>query len=82
MFENNELTQAQPRPYYREQLTRVLADKTTDFLWTQAIRQYRQQAMLRWVYRDVNGLCSLEELTDELSAFAEASILILAFLLY
>ena len=74
MFENNELTQAQPRPYYREQLTRVLADKTTDFLWTQAIRQYRQQAMLRWVYRDVNGLCSLEELTDELSAFAEASI--------
>jgi glutamine synthetase adenylyltransferase len=40
----------------------------------QSIRQYRQQAMLRWIYRDVNNLCTLAELTDELSEFAEASI--------
>jgi glutamate-ammonia-ligase adenylyltransferase len=74
MFEQGDLTQAHPRPYYHQQLTQLLANKTTDFLWMQAIRQFRQQAMLRWVYRDVNGLCSLEELTDELSEFAEASI--------
>jgi glutamate-ammonia-ligase adenylyltransferase len=40
----------------------------------QSIRQYRQQAMLRWIYRDVNNLCTLAELTDELSELAEASI--------
>lgn len=74
MFEQGDLTQAHPRPYYHQQLTQLLANKTTDLLWMQTIRQFRQQAMLRWVYRDVNGLCSLEELTDELSEFAEASI--------
>jgi glutamate-ammonia-ligase adenylyltransferase len=42
--------------------------------WMQSIRHYRQHMMLRWIYRDVNNLCSLEELTDELSEFAEASI--------
>ncbi|MCC6373509.1 MAG: bifunctional [glutamate--ammonia ligase]-adenylyl-L-tyrosine phosphorylase/[glutamate--ammonia-ligase] adenylyltransferase [Moraxellaceae bacterium] len=74
MYQQGDLTQAQPRPYYHQQLTKLLADKTTDFLWMQSIRQYRQQAMLRWVYRDVNNLCTLAELTDELSEFAEASI--------
>ncbi len=74
MYERGDLTQPQPRPYYRQHLASLLANQSTDFLWMQSIRQFRQQAMLRWVYRDVNGLCTLEELTDELSAFAEASI--------
>jgi glutamate-ammonia-ligase adenylyltransferase len=74
MFEQGDLAQAHPRPYYHQQITKLLADKTTDFLWMQSIRQYRQQAMLRWIYRDVNNLCTLAELTDELSELAEASI--------
>ena len=30
MFEQGELTQAHPRPYYHQQLTQRLANKTTD----------------------------------------------------
>lgn len=39
-----------------------------------ALRDYRQQAMLRWIYRDANGLVSVPELTRELSDFADAAI--------
>ncbi len=39
-----------------------------------ALRDYRQRAMLQWIYRDVNGLCSVPELTRELSDFADAAI--------
>ncbi|MBK6758521.1 MAG: hypothetical protein IPG70_13370 [Moraxellaceae bacterium] len=31
MYQQGDLTQAQPRPYYHQQLTKLLADKTTDF---------------------------------------------------
>ncbi|MDI1302419.1 MAG: bifunctional [glutamate--ammonia ligase]-adenylyl-L-tyrosine phosphorylase/[glutamate--ammonia-ligase] adenylyltransferase [bacterium] len=38
------------------------------------LRQRREQEMLRWIYRDVNNLCSVPELTRELSDFADAAI--------
>jgi hypothetical protein len=31
MFEQGDLAQAHPRPYYHQQITKLLADKTTDF---------------------------------------------------
>lgn len=46
----------------------------------QALRREREGAMLRWIYRDANGLCPVPELTRELSWFADACIeLALAF---
>ncbi len=47
------------------------ADEATFMCW---LRQQRQREMLRWVWRDVNGLCSVQELTRELSDFADACI--------
>jgi glutamate-ammonia-ligase adenylyltransferase len=41
----------------------------------QALRQLRQREMLRWIYRDVNGLCTVPELTKELSDFSDATIM-------
>ncbi len=38
------------------------------------LRRARQREMLRWIFRDVNGLCTVGELTAELSAFADACI--------
>ena len=73
MVESGELLHAQPRPWFHQQLPVLLAGCADEAAWMQAIRAYRNQQMLRWVYRDVNGLCSLQELTDELSAFAEAA---------
>lgn len=40
----------------------------------QALRRARERAMLRWIYRDVNGLSSVPELTQELSWFADVCI--------
>jgi len=47
------------------------ADEATFMRW---LRQQRQREMLRWIWRDVNGLCSVQELTRELSDFADACI--------
>jgi glutamate-ammonia-ligase adenylyltransferase len=69
-----EFDHAHVRPYYAAALAAELAGVTDETDWMQRIRRYRNRQMLRWVYRDVNGLCSLEELTDELSEFAEASV--------
>lgn len=62
------------RPYFHQQASQLFPLNHTDFMWMQNIRQYRQQMMLRWIYRDVNQLSSLAELTDELSEFAEACV--------
>ncbi|HNI62646.1 MAG TPA: bifunctional [glutamate--ammonia ligase]-adenylyl-L-tyrosine phosphorylase/[glutamate--ammonia-ligase] adenylyltransferase [Agitococcus sp.] len=62
------------RPYFHQQTHQLFPLSQTDFMWMQNIRQYRQQMMLRWIYRDVNQLSTLAELTDELSEFAEASV--------
>jgi glutamate-ammonia-ligase adenylyltransferase len=40
----------------------------------QALRRLRRREMLRWLFRDANDLCSVPELTRELSAFADAAI--------
>ncbi|HEX6590681.1 MAG TPA: hypothetical protein VF050_01640, partial [Moraxellaceae bacterium] len=39
-----------------------------------ALRQYRRREMLRWLFRDANDLCPVQELTRELSDFADAAI--------
>ncbi len=74
MYQQGLLAQPLARPYFHQQVSQSVSDKTNDMQWMQSIRHYRQQMMLRWIYRDVNNLCSLTELTDELSEFAEASI--------
>ncbi|MFZ5560835.1 MAG: bifunctional [glutamate--ammonia ligase]-adenylyl-L-tyrosine phosphorylase/[glutamate--ammonia-ligase] adenylyltransferase [Pseudomonadota bacterium] len=38
------------------------------------LRRLRTREMLRWIYRDVNDLCSVLELVQELSDFADAAI--------
>ncbi|MGH8494478.1 MAG: bifunctional [glutamate--ammonia ligase]-adenylyl-L-tyrosine phosphorylase/[glutamate--ammonia-ligase] adenylyltransferase [Moraxellaceae bacterium] len=38
------------------------------------LRRLRAREMLRWLYRDANDLCPVAELTQELSAFADAAI--------
>ena len=47
------------------------ADELTFMRW---LRQQRQREMLRWIWRDVNGWCSVQQLTRELSDFADACI--------
>jgi glutamate-ammonia-ligase adenylyltransferase len=47
------------------------ADEQTFMRW---LRQQRQREMLRWVWRDVNGWCSVQQLTRELSDFADVCI--------
>jgi len=74
MVSAGELFRPNPRPHYPAQLAAALAGCADEGLWMSTIRRLRNLQMLRWVFRDVNGLCALEELTDELSAFAEASI--------
>lgn len=49
----------------------VSADEATFMRW---LRQQRHREMLRWIWRDVNGLCSVQELTRELSDFADVCI--------
>ncbi|MDO8268577.1 MAG: bifunctional [glutamate--ammonia ligase]-adenylyl-L-tyrosine phosphorylase/[glutamate--ammonia-ligase] adenylyltransferase [Moraxellaceae bacterium] len=49
----------------------ISADEATFMRW---LRQQRNREMLRWIWRDVNGLCSVQELTRELSDFADACI--------
>ncbi|MCB1673904.1 MAG: hypothetical protein KDI00_04485, partial [Pseudomonadales bacterium] len=74
MSQQSLLDQALTRPFFHQQIQQLLPLTLSDFTWMQKIRQYRQQMMLRWIYRDVNQSSTLAELTDELSEFAEASV--------
>jgi glutamate-ammonia-ligase adenylyltransferase len=47
------------------------ADELSFMRW---LRQQRQREMLRWIWRDVNGWCSVQQLTRELSDFADVCI--------
>ena len=49
----------------------ISADEAAFMRW---LRQQRNREMLRWIWLDVNGLCSVQELTRELSDFADACI--------
>lgn len=66
------------RPQQREDFIALLAQAVStvedETGLMQALRLLRKQEMLRWVYRDVNGSSPVEELTQELSFFADACI--------
>lgn len=51
-----------------------ISQEEDDAAFMKALRCQRQREMLRWVYRDANGLCSVQELVQELSHFADACI--------
>ncbi|MDP2226988.1 MAG: bifunctional [glutamate--ammonia ligase]-adenylyl-L-tyrosine phosphorylase/[glutamate--ammonia-ligase] adenylyltransferase [Moraxellaceae bacterium] len=61
-------------PASRRDVLLALQAEPDEALLMQQLRQWRQREMLRWIYRDVNGLCSVTELTRELSDFADACI--------
>lgn len=61
-------------PDYAAELAALASVAESEEPFMRVLREYRQQAMLRWIYRDVNGLCSVPELTRELSDFADAAI--------
>lgn len=48
---------------------------TDDAVWMQNIRQLRARLMLRWIWRDCNGLTDVMTLTRELSDFADACVI-------
>lgn len=42
--------------------------------WMFRVRELRAQEMLRWLFRDANNFCTVSELTQELSDFADSAI--------
>ena len=58
-------------PAARERSLPELA-RGADPLWQAALRQLRNREQCRFIYRDLNRLCTLSELTRELSDFADA----------
>lgn len=46
-----------------------------DSVWMTQLRQVRMQFMMRWIWQDANQLISLDQLTQELSDFADLSII-------
>lgn len=58
----------------RQQVNAVVSDLHEDAAWMRAIRLLRQRLMFRWIWRDANRLTDLEQLTQELSDFADVSI--------
>ncbi|MDF2446269.1 MAG: Glutamate-ammonia-ligase adenylyltransferase [Moraxellaceae bacterium] len=63
-----------PAPDYAAELQALQVAAETEEALMKALRLRRQQAMLRWIYRDVNQLCAVMEITRELSDFADAAI--------
>lgn len=55
-------------------LASELATITDEQELMRALRLQRQREMLRWIYRDANGLCTVQSLTKELSYFADMCI--------
>lgn len=51
-----------------------LADCKDEAQWMQQARQLRARLMLRWIWQDANRLTGVEQLTRELSDFADACI--------
>ena len=52
----------------------ALSDCEDDETFDRVLRQQRNRAMVRIIWRDLNRLASMREITDELSRFAEAAI--------
>ncbi|MDF3031253.1 MAG: glnE, partial [Moraxellaceae bacterium] len=65
---------AGPRPDPVPALAEIVLRHHDEDGLMRALREARQQAMLHWIYRDVNGLAGVPELTRELSDFADAAI--------
>lgn len=63
-----------PSPDYAVELAALAAAHETDDDFMRELRHYRQRAMLRWIYRDVNGLADVPALTRELSDCADAAL--------
>ncbi|HET8730420.1 MAG TPA: bifunctional [glutamate--ammonia ligase]-adenylyl-L-tyrosine phosphorylase/[glutamate--ammonia-ligase] adenylyltransferase, partial [Moraxellaceae bacterium] len=63
-----------PAPDFAAELLALADVHETEEALMRALRRYRQRAMLRWVYRDVNGLADVSALTRELSDCADAAI--------
>ena len=66
----------------RQQIADLIDDYTLDEMMQPAeevevmrgLRQLRELLMVRWIWQDALGLISLEQLTDELSDFADACL--------
>ncbi|MCC2638930.1 MAG: bifunctional glutamine-synthetase adenylyltransferase/deadenyltransferase [Moraxellaceae bacterium] len=63
-----------PAPDYAAELAALAGAQADEGDFMRELRLYRQRAMLRWIYRDVNGLASVPELTRELSDCADAAM--------
>ena len=48
--------------------------RMTEAQWMQGARQCRRLLMMRWIWQDANGLITLDQLTRELSDFADVCI--------
>lgn len=65
------------RPRERDEIMALVArvsGEADEAAFMRELRLLRQQEMLRWIYRDVNGLAPVQELVHELSHFADACI--------
>lgn len=72
LLASGELVTARSPEAYPVLLTGLFASDEVGFM--AQLRQLRNCEMVRWIYRDANNLCSVPELTAELSGFADAVI--------
>jgi glutamate-ammonia-ligase adenylyltransferase len=68
------LARAREEGEYVSWLAAEVTAATSEAELMQRLRCCRQQEMLRWIWRDANGLTPVPELTRELSWFADACI--------
>ena len=66
------LQQALTAADYQSRVAMLPADD--EAMLMRGLRRCRRQEMLRWIWRDANGLTPVAELTQELSWFADACI--------
>lgn len=63
-----------PAPDHATELMALVGAHEAEDAFMRELRLYRQRVMLRLIYRDVNGLTTVPELTRELSDCADAAI--------
>lgn len=74
MIASGELQRSRPRSEYVSLVNEMAASSGDEAAFMRGLRLLRQREMVRWIYRDANGLSPVEEVVSELSDFADACI--------
>src|SRR5690606_29723893 len=74
LLESGELLCSRHENFYIETLEELLASVENQEQWMRELRKFREREMMRFIWRDVNGLSELRQAMKEYSEFAIAAI--------